>query len=122
MKKLLKTSARAVTFAALMGAAASAPAKAEGRMAVANLQTQSAAPTNELVDLYIRDLARAHCPTAAMRTSEDAVADAIFTAELRSGLEAGELDRLHAKAEAMVSDPSFCSRATSLPALPPKAG
>jgi hypothetical protein len=122
LKKYLKASTRALAVAALMGGAASAPAKAEGWTNVANLQSQGVGQTSELVDLYVRDLARAHCPAASARASEDAVADAIFTAELRSGLEAPELERLHSKAEAMVSDPSFCSRASSLPALPPKAG
>jgi len=122
VKNHLKTSMRALAVAALLGAAANAPARAERLTSVANLQAPGAGLASELVDLYMRDLARAHCPAVAARTTEDAVADAIFTAELRSGLEAPELDKLHAKAEAMVSDPSFCSKASSLPALPPKAG
>ena len=114
---------RALAVAALFGAGANAPVSASDRLtSVANLQSSGAGSSNDLVDLYVRDLARAHCPAVAARTTEDAVADAIFTAELRSGLEAPELDRLHAKAEAMIADPSFCSKASALPALPPKAG
>ena len=120
LKPTLFTKARSLTVAALLALGATPSVAAEPLTTLANLQ--SGVQSNELLNLYMRDLARANCPALGSTINADGIADAIFSAELRSGLEAVELDRLHATAEAMVSDPAFCARAASLPALPSKAG
>lgn len=118
MKTILHTFARGSALAALLAggmiAATQAGAAEATTPAVAQAQTSKAEPdaSRELMALYLRDIARSNCgPT---NVSDDNIADAIFMAEARSGLDAGELDKLHAKAEALsASDPSFCSKARS---------
>lgn len=116
LKTILQTLARGPALAALLaggvvmsGKAAALEANAPTVGVAAKADAES---SRELMALYLRDIARSNCgPT---NVSDDNIADAIFMAEARSGLDATELDKLHAKAEAMsASDPSFCSKARS---------
>ena len=78
----------------------------------ANVAVQPDTPhVRELFGLYVLDQAQARCggQPAAMRDARDN--DAIFMAEVRSGLDGQQLDRLHAQAEAMTADPAFCGPA-----------
>ena len=119
MKTILRTLARGPALAVLLASGVVATGKAGAFEATAPAvapATQMAKTepdaSRELMALYLRDIARSNCgPT---NVSDDNIADAIFMAEARSGLDAAELDKLHAKAEAMsASDPSFCSKARS---------
>ena len=122
LKTILQTLARGPALAALLASGVVATGKAgaveAGAPGVAPVQMTSALAkaepeaSRELMALYLRDIARSNCgPT---NVSDDNIADAIFMAEARSGLDAAELDKLHAKAEALsASDPSFCSKARS---------
>lgn len=122
MKAICHLCGRSAAFAALLASAtlAAGPATANDAIAppaanMAAVQVEPDTPhVRELFGLYMLDLARLHCDPQEAAKRDNQFADAIFMAEVRSGLDARDLERLHAKAADMTVDPAFCSKAASL--------